>query len=187
MADLTTFPIPTEALDPADWPEFIGPATEWQASATHLQARPVGGSTWVDIVALSEITGPKGDLGTAPAITTATITTGNLATPLDGSIHHVALTADVDGTWTAATPEGGNAATTGYYATVIFDPPGVGEGSGAEDDGPWIAPFPVGWNQVGGLDSISLAPGDDPIVCQLASVGAGVILVSAVAAVEITA
>lgn len=121
-----------------------------------------------------------------PSITTATITAGNLATPLDGNIHHVALIADVDGTWSAVIPSGGNAATTGYFTTVIFDPPGTGEGSGVGTDGPWIAPFPVGWHQVAGLDSISLAPGDDPIVCSLASVGDGVILVSAVAAVEIT-
>ncbi|WP_296810732.1 hypothetical protein [Thiocapsa sp.] len=245
MADISTFPIPTETLDPAAYPEFIGPATDWQFSETHLQARPVGGDTWVDVVALADITGPTGDAGAAgtpgadgntilsgdvdptdegvdgnfyinkvswkifgpkattwPAgvslkgadgadfatpITTATITAGDLATPLDNKIYHVALTSDVDGDWTAPIPSGGDDATTGFYATVIFNPPGTGEGSGAGTDGPWIAPFPVGWNQVSGLDSVSLAPGDDPIVCSLASVGDGVILVSAVAAVEIAA
>ena len=122
-----------------------------------------------------------------PAVSAVTITAGAIATPLDGSIYHVALTADVSGTWSAPIPSGGNAATTGYFATVIFSPPGTGEGSGVGTDGPWIAPFPVGWSQVGGLDSISLAPGDDPIVCSLASVGEGMILVTAVSAVEIAA
>ncbi len=59
MADITTFPIPNKVLDPEDYPEFkgdAGPATEWRSTATHLQARPVGGSTWVDVVALSDIT-----------------------------------------------------------------------------------------------------------------------------------
>ncbi|NCA72635.1 MAG: hypothetical protein EOM91_21780, partial [Sphingobacteriia bacterium] len=63
MVDLVTFPIPTKVLDPADYPEFVGPATEWQATATHLQARPVGGDTWVDVVALDDIKGADGATG----------------------------------------------------------------------------------------------------------------------------
>ena len=207
MADLTTFPIPTEVLDPADWPEFKGrtilngevdPTDEGEDgdfylnTATQTMFGPKAAGAWPAGVLLKGADGTNGTNGVdgapgdAPPITTATITAGNLATPLDGNIHHVALIADVDGTWSAVIPSGGNAATTGYFTTVIFDPPGTGEGSGVGTDGPWIAPFPVGWHQVAGLDSISLAPGDDPIVCSLASVGDGVILVSAVAAVEIT-
>ncbi|WP_252178340.1 hypothetical protein [Endozoicomonas sp. 4G] len=159
------------------------------AEATLKTALGLGSAAYTDDDDYA--TAAQGDLADTAeqpaAITTAAITDGSLATPLNGSIHHVALTEDVDVAWTAPIPSGGNAATTGYYCTVVFNPPGTGEGSGAEDDGPWIAPFPVGWNQVGGLDSISLAPGDDPIVCSLASVGDGVILVSAVAAVEIAA
>lgn len=49
-----------EPGDPGD----PGPATEWRATSTHLQARPVGGSTWTDVVPLSAITGPPGGPGT---------------------------------------------------------------------------------------------------------------------------
>ena len=226
MADLTTFPIPTEELDPADWPEFKGtdgtdgrtilsgevdPTTEGEDgdfylnTATSTLFGPKAAGTWPAGVLLKGADGTDGIDGTngtngvdgadgedgapgdAPPITTATITDGDLATELDGSIYHVALTEDVDGDWTAAIPTGGDDATTGYYCTVIFFPPGTGEGSGVGTDGPWIAPFPVGLNQVGGLDSISLAPGDDPVICQLASVGEGMILVTAVSAAEIAA
>ena len=87
MTDLTTFPIPTKILDPAEYPAFkgeTGPATEWGASATHLQARPVGSATWVDIVALSELKGDEGDPGTnGRTILTATGAPDN-ATGTDG-------------------------------------------------------------------------------------------------------
>lgn len=49
-----------------DLPYFGGSgsmAIEFQASATHLQWRVVGDPTWIDIVALSVITGPQGDDG----------------------------------------------------------------------------------------------------------------------------
>lgn len=46
-----------------------GPSTEWRSTATHLQSRPVGGTTWTDVVALSAITGPPGDDGPPGATT----------------------------------------------------------------------------------------------------------------------
>lgn len=41
-----------------------GAAVELQATSTHIQWRPVGGSTWANIVALSTLVGPAGPVGT---------------------------------------------------------------------------------------------------------------------------
>lgn len=106
MADIVEFPIPTEELDPANYPELVGPAgpaTEWQASATHLQARPVGGDTWTDVVALSEIRGPEGEVDFTPipeyTETGATLEPlgGVLTLPLDGRVRGLTLTGDLTG------------------------------------------------------------------------------------------
>ncbi len=66
MTDITSFPIATKPLVPSEYPQLkgeAGPATEWRSTATHLQARPVGGDAWSDVVALSELKGAKGDAG----------------------------------------------------------------------------------------------------------------------------
>jgi hypothetical protein len=52
-----------------------GANIEIQASATHIQWRYVGGSTWTNLVALSAITGPQGPQGPA-TIAIGTVTTG---------------------------------------------------------------------------------------------------------------
>jgi hypothetical protein len=52
-----------------------GASIELQASATHIQWRYVGGSTWTNLVALSAITGPTGPQGPA-TIAIGTVTTG---------------------------------------------------------------------------------------------------------------
>jgi hypothetical protein len=52
-----------------------GAAVELQATATHLQWRLVGASTWTNLVALSAITGPTGPQGPA-TIAIGTVTTG---------------------------------------------------------------------------------------------------------------
>jgi hypothetical protein len=44
-----------------------GADVEFQSSATHLQWRYVGGTTWTNLVALSAITGPQGTTGAAGA------------------------------------------------------------------------------------------------------------------------
>ncbi len=123
MADITAFPIPNKVLDPEDYPEFkgepgdAGPATEWRATATHLQQRPVGGSTWVDVVALSEITGADADLTPIPAYTETGATlsfvaeaSGDIEIPGDGKIYALTITGDcslVSGDWPTA-PECAN-------------------------------------------------------------------------------
>lgn len=40
-----------------------GREVEMNTGATHIQWRYVGSSTWIDLVALADITGPKGDTG----------------------------------------------------------------------------------------------------------------------------
>lgn len=50
-----------------------GPAPELQVTATHIQWRTVGSSTWINLIALSELIGPVGLSGT---ITIGTVTTG---------------------------------------------------------------------------------------------------------------
>jgi hypothetical protein len=52
-----------------------GAAVELQATATHIQWRYVGASTWTNLVALSAITGPTGPQGPA-TIAIGTVTTG---------------------------------------------------------------------------------------------------------------
>lgn len=42
MADITTFPIPTEVLDPANYPEFIGPTGATGATGPQGDTGPAG-------------------------------------------------------------------------------------------------------------------------------------------------
>lgn len=126
MSEITTFPIRTKNLSPVEYPEFKGepgPATEWQATATHLQSRPVGGGAedWADVVALSEITGPEGDPVLTPIAeyteTGATLafvaeSSGDIAIDGDGTVSALTITGDcslVTGTWPTA-PECANVA-----------------------------------------------------------------------------
>ncbi len=53
-----------------------GPSLELQKSATHLQWRVVGATTWLDLAPLADITGPQGPAGTAATISVGTVTTG---------------------------------------------------------------------------------------------------------------
>jgi len=66
-----------------------GDEVELQASATHIQWRYVGGSTWTNLVALSELVGPEGDTGPAGSTgaqgDAATITLGTVSTGAPGS------------------------------------------------------------------------------------------------------
>jgi hypothetical protein len=68
-AAILNFTIPTGAAGQN------GAAVELQATATHVQWRYVGGSTWTNLVALSAITGPTGPQGPA-TISIGTVTTG---------------------------------------------------------------------------------------------------------------
>lgn len=43
----------------------VGANIELQATSTHIQWRPVGGSTWTNLIALTAITGPQGSTGTS--------------------------------------------------------------------------------------------------------------------------
>jgi hypothetical protein len=188
MTDIAAFPIPTKILDPSEYPEFkgepgdAGPATEWQSTATHLQARPVGGDTWVDVVALSEITGPEGQATAAqgakadsaiqpPAVSTIAIAAGAISTPLDGSAYRLTLSADVAAGWSAPLPSGGDASAQVYWASLDILPPTSG--------GPFALSIPAGWLQAGPLDTIALAAGDDPVSVTLRTWGAADIAYSA--------
>jgi len=62
-----------------------GDEVELQANATHIQWRYVGGATWTDLVALSEITGPAGATG-SPGATGSTGAQGNAATITLGTV-----------------------------------------------------------------------------------------------------
>ena len=110
------------------------------------------------------------------------IVAGALSTPLDGSLYRVRLSEDGDAGWSVPVPGGADPATTARYAGVVFLPPLSG--------GPFSMSIPVDaampWVQVGGLDEISLAAGDDPIFVSLSSTG-DAIAFTAVQGVEVTA
>jgi hypothetical protein len=59
-----------------------GANIELQATSTHIQWRPVGSSTWTNLVALTAITGPQGNAGpagpTGPAGAAGGLTIGAL-------------------------------------------------------------------------------------------------------------
>jgi hypothetical protein len=38
----------------------VGPSIELRKTDTHIQWRPMGGTTWIDLVTIEEITGPEG-------------------------------------------------------------------------------------------------------------------------------
>lgn len=63
-----------------------GPAIELQKTATHIQWRVVGAATWINLVALTDITGPQGATGATGATgTAATVSVGTVTTGAPGS------------------------------------------------------------------------------------------------------
>jgi len=117
MADITTFPIPTEVLDPANYPEFVGP------TGPEGPEGPVG---------------PKGDTGdiftdgsTIPGYSetgnTLTSVSEALTIPLDGKVHTCTLTEDV--TVTFSLPASGRGS-----CTVNF----IQDATGG-----WVVSFPA--------------------------------------------
>jgi hypothetical protein len=110
-------------------------------------------------------------IGTAPAPrATATITSGALATPLDGKAYSVQLSSDVSA-WTAALPSGGDASTHLHSALVDFLPPDSG--------GPFTAAIPVSWANLGPLTSIALSSTSEPIRASLSTMADGTVVLSA--------
>ena len=85
-AAILNFTIPTGAAGQN------GAAVELQATATHVQWRYVGGSTWTNLVALSAITGPTGAQGPA-TISIGTVTTG--AAGASATVTNSGTTSDV--------------------------------------------------------------------------------------------
>lgn len=192
MADLTTFPIPTEVLDPADWPEFKGrtilngevdPTDEGEDgdfylnTATQTMFGPKAAGAWPAGVLLKGADGTNGTNGVdgapgdAPPITTATITAGNLATPLDGNHRTLQLSEDVSAGWAAPLPSGGDASMRVYWCSLDILPPSSG--------GPYALSIPAAWLCFGPLDTIALQAGDDPIAVVLRTWGASGIAYSA--------
>ena len=106
-----------------------------------------------------------------PSITTATITAGAIATPLDGNHRTLQLSEDVWAGWTAPLPSGADAATQVYWASLDILPPASG--------GPFALSIPSGWLCLSPLDTIALSAGDDPITVVLRSWGATWIAYSA--------
>ena len=107
-----------------------------------------------------------------PSITTATITAGNLATPLDGNHRTLQLSEDVSAGWAAPLPSGGDASMRVYWCSLDILPPASG--------GPFALSIPASWLSLGPLDTITLAVGDDPIAVTLRSWGASGIAYSAI-------
>lgn len=60
MANITQFPIPTEVLDPANYPEFVGPAG---AAGPQGDAGPTGATGATGPAGATGATGPQGDAG----------------------------------------------------------------------------------------------------------------------------
>ena len=106
MVDIVAFPIPTEVLDPADYPEFVGPAGETGAAgktvlngAVDPTTEGVDGDFYINTAA-NTLFGPKasGNWGTGTSLvgpqgeTGATGATGAAgeSTPLS-QLHATAL------------------------------------------------------------------------------------------------
>lgn len=56
-----------------------GPSIEMGRTATHIVWRVVGDEDWIDLIALADITGPKGDTGPANTLTIGTVEPGAVA------------------------------------------------------------------------------------------------------------
>jgi len=60
MADINAFPIKTIPFNPADFAGDDGKEVELYVSPTHIQWRYVGDASYIDLVPLSDLTGPTG-------------------------------------------------------------------------------------------------------------------------------
>jgi len=60
MADINAFPIKTIPFNPADFAGVDGKEVELYVSPTHIQWRYVGDESYIDLVPLSDLTGPTG-------------------------------------------------------------------------------------------------------------------------------
>jgi hypothetical protein len=104
-----------------------------------------------------------------PAVSTATIAAGALATPRDGSHYVCQLSADVTD-WTAALPSGGDASTATYWCVVDFTPPASGT---------YTAAIPAAWLNLGPLTSIVLSSTSKRIRVHLSSTSDELVTISA--------
>jgi hypothetical protein len=113
MADITTFPIPAQILDPADYPEFVGPKGDQGApgpqgvkgdpgditssgSATDgqvLTADGAGGVAWED-PAGGDLTPIAEYTETGATLTFVAESTGDIEIPLDGKVYQLTITGD---------------------------------------------------------------------------------------------
>lgn len=87
-----------------------------------------------------------------------------ISTSMNGAVYECAVSADVT-TWDAPIPVGGDASLHEYRCRVEFLPPDAG--------GPFTVAISSGWLQLGGLASISLSAGDEPIVVYLSTLSDG--------------
>ena len=60
MVDINAFPIKTIPFNPADFAGVAGKEVELYVSPTHIQWRYVGDASYIDLVPLSDLTGPTG-------------------------------------------------------------------------------------------------------------------------------
>ena len=104
-----------------------------------------------------------------PAVATANISSGALATPRDGKRYVCQLSADVTD-WTAALPSGGDAETATYWCVVDFTPPASGT---------FTAAIPAAWLNLGPLTSIVLSSTSKRIRVHLSSTSDELVTISA--------
>jgi len=97
---------------------------------------------------------------------TGIIDTGTLTTILDGGADTVQLSENVT-TWEVSLPPGGSSATHMHSKLMTFTAPSSG--------GPFAVTIPVGWLQMGSLDTISLSAGDADIDVVLYTSASGVV------------
>jgi len=80
MADINAFPIKTIPFNPADFAGDDGKEVELYVSPTHIQWRYVGDASYIDLVPLSDLTGPTGVGITSVVRTSGTGAAGTIDT-----------------------------------------------------------------------------------------------------------
>ena len=80
MAEITAFPIKTIPFNPADFAGDDGKEVELYVSPTHIQWRYVGDASYIDLVPLSDLTGPAGVGITSVVRTSGTGAAGTIDT-----------------------------------------------------------------------------------------------------------
>ena len=80
MAEITAFPIKTIPFNPADFAGDDGKEVELYVSPTHIQWRYVGDASYIDLVPLSDLTGPTGVGITSVVRTSGTGAAGTIDT-----------------------------------------------------------------------------------------------------------